>query len=227
MLREMGFIGIVQVNPGIIISLLVLSVFLMAFFLERSWYYMTAGRWRPSFWQKLRAAVQAGRLHDARNMCADSKNVFSRVFYVAISSTHLSRADNEDLVQIEKENMQEALRKRLGLFATLAFIAPLVGLLGTVTGIMQAFHDLAKSGSGGASIVAAGISEALVATAMGILVAVPASIFYNLFTYKLKSIVVRMNNYAQELVILMYGGEDTSVNPVKAKVEEIRAKTAR
>jgi biopolymer transport protein ExbB len=143
---------------------------------------------------------------------------------VAIGSTHLSRADNEDLVQIAKENQLELLRRKLGLFSTLSFISPLVGLLGTVTGIMQAFSDLGRSGSGGANIVAAGISEALVATAAGIVVAVPCALFYNYFTIKMRGIGVRMNNHAHELIILLYGGEEVGDKPAQPKPSEIRAK---
>jgi biopolymer transport protein ExbB len=226
MLMEMGFMGILKVNPAIIITLLVFSVIMLAFFLERGWVYLKLGSWNNKFWEKLRNAVQAGRLHEARAMCSQSENVYAKVFFTAISNTHLTRADNEDMVQIAKEHGQEVLRKRLGIFATFSFVSPLIGLLGTVTGIMQAFHDLAKSGSGGANIVAAGISEALIATAMGIVVAVPSAVFYNIFTYKLRGVVSKMNNYAQEVIILIYGGEPVGEKPVQPKASEIRAKTS-
>lgn len=208
MLRELGFMGILRVNPAIVGTMLVFSVMLLAFAIERIWYFLSYAGWSEEFWRKLKGAVQAGRLHEARGMLAQSTNVFARVFYTSINSAHLSRADCEDLVQIEKETNLERLRKRLGLFSTFSFISPLVGLLGTVTGIMQAFSDLGRSGSGGANIVAAGISEALVTTAAGIVVAVPAAILYNYFTYRLRSISVRMNNHSNELVILMYGDKD-------------------
>jgi biopolymer transport protein ExbB len=227
MLRELGFKGIFMVNPAIIGTMLICSVILLTFFLERTWYYLAYAGWSEEFWRRLKANVQGGRLHEAHSICAQSKNVFAKVFHVAISSTHLTRADNDDLTQIEKENMLEKLRKRLGLFSTLSFISPLVGLLGTVMGIMQAFSDLGRSGSGGANIVAAGISEALVTTAAGILVAVPASIFFNWFTYRVRSIGVRMNNYSNELIILMYGGEETGDKAAQPKASEIRAKVIR
>lgn len=207
MLSELGLIGIIKINPAIVLTMIGLSILLLTFLLERFWCFILYGGWSQSFWNQLKSAVQSGRLHDARTMCANSKNVFARVFYVIISSTHLSREDNEDLAQIEKENAQETLRKRLGMFATLSFISPLVGLLGTVLGIMHAFHDLGRSGSGGANIVAAGIAEALVTTASGIVVAVPAAVFFNYFTYRLRGIVVKMNNFSQELIIMLYGGE--------------------
>lgn len=224
MLKELGFMGILKVNPAIISTLLFFSVMLLAFILERAWYYLAFAGWSDEFWHKLKASVAAGRLHEARTLCSQSKNVFAEVFHVVLSSTHLNRADNEDLVQIAKENAMEKLKKRLGLFSTLSFISPLIGLLGTVTGIMQAFSDLGRSGSGGANIVAAGISEALVATAAGILVAVPAALFFNFFTFRLRSIGVRMTNFAHELIILIYGGESTGERPAQPKASEIRAK---
>lgn len=224
MLKELGFIGIFKVNPAIISTLLVFSILMLWFVLERLWFYTTRAGWNEAFWQRLKGTVQSGRLHEARAMCAQSKNVYAQVFLTAISSTNLTRADNEDLVQISKENQLETLRMKLGLFSTLSFISPLVGLLGTVTGIMQAFSDLGRSGSGGANIVAAGIAEALVSTAAGILVAVPAALFYNYFTIKMRGIGVRMNNHAHELIILLYGGEETGDKPVQPKPSEIRAK---
>ena len=227
MLKELGFIGIFMVNPLIIGTLLAFSIVLMTFLLERIWTYMRRAGWSEEFWQKVRSSVQAGRLHDARTLCDRTDNVFARVFHTAITSSHLNRADNEDMVQIAKDNELEKLRKRLGLFSTLSFISPLVGLLGTVTGIMQAFSDLGRSGSGGANIVAAGIAEALVATAAGILVAVPAALFFNYFTYRVRAIGVRMNNHAHELIILIYGGEEAGEKPAQPKASEIRAKLVR
>lgn len=224
MLKELGFMGIFMVNPAIIGLLLFFSLLMVTFLVERLWFYFSYAGWSDEFWKRLKSTVSSGRLHDARSMCAASKNVFAQTFLVAISSTHLSRADNEDMVQIAKETQLELLRKRLGLFSTLSFISPLVGLLGTVTGIMQAFSDLGKSGSGGANIVAAGISEALVATAAGIVVAVPSAMFYNYFTIKMRGTGVRMNNFAHELIIQIYGGEEAGDKPAQPKPSEIRAK---
>jgi len=227
MLSEIGFRGSMATNPLIMITLLVSSILMLAFFFERTWSFMVYGNWNKKLWKKLKNAVIAGRYHEARAICADSNNVFARVFHTSVSSTHLSRVDNEDLAQTAKENAQEVLRKRLGLFSTLSFIAPLVGLLGTVTGIMQAFNDLSRAGSGGANIVAAGISEALITTAAGIVVAVPAAVLFNYFTYRLRSIVVRMNSHSNELIILIYGGEEIGAKQAQRKVSEIHAKISR
>jgi len=223
MLKQLGFMGIFHVNPAIISILLFFSVLLVTFLMERMWYFLLYAGWSQDVWNQLTSAIRSGRLYEARGLCSQGKNIFTQVFHTAISSTHLSRADNEDLVQIAKENAIERLRRRLGLFSTFSFISPLVGLLGTVTGIMQAFSDLSKSGSGGANIVAAGISEALVTTAAGIMVAVPAAIIYNYFSYRVRGISVRLNNFSNELLILLYGGEDKS----KEGKGEVHAKVVR
>jgi biopolymer transport protein ExbB len=100
------------------------------------------------------------------------------------------------------------LNKHLGIFGTLAFIAPLLGLLGTVLGVIRAFRDLALSGSGGPTIVAAGIAEALIATAAGIAVAVTSAVLYNYFTTRLRTIVQQFDLLSQEVAILVYTGHD-------------------
>ena len=80
------------------------------------------------------------------------------------------------------------LEKYLGVLATIASNAPFIGLLGTVLGIMKAFNDLAQSAEAGQQTVMAGISVALVSTAAGLFVAIPAGVFYNYFTRKVKAV---------------------------------------
>ena len=82
----------------------------------------------------------------------------------------------------------ETLRQRLWVLATIGSIAPFVGLFGTVVGIMKSFHFIGETGAGGFAVIAAGISEALVATALGLGVAVVAVAFYNYFEARLERI---------------------------------------
>ncbi len=82
------------------------------------------------------------------------------------------------------EELIETVEKRLALLGTIANAAPFIGLLGTVIGIIRAFHSIAQSaGAGGLTSVAGGISEALISTAAGLAVAIPASMIFNYFTY--------------------------------------------
>jgi biopolymer transport protein ExbB len=106
------------------------------------------------------------------------------------------------LVLFYHQRLQALLQKRLWIFGTLSFICPLIGLLGTVLGVMRSFRDLAISGSGGPTIVAAGISEALIATAAGIAVAITAAIIYNWFNIWMKSAISSSDIFGQELIFL-------------------------
>ncbi len=89
---------------------------------------------------------------------------------------------------------QQRLDRRLSILGTIGSNAPFIGLLGTVLGIIKAFHDLSFNAAGGPSVVMAGIAEALVATAVGLLVAIPAVVFFNYFKSRQKQI---MSNISQ------------------------------
>jgi biopolymer transport protein ExbB len=93
----------------------------------------------------------------------------------------------------------EALRERLWLLATIGSIAPFVGLFGTVIGIMKSFHFIGETGTGGFAVVASGISEALVATALGLGVAVVAVAFYNYFEARTERIEAALRIQANRL----------------------------
>jgi biopolymer transport protein ExbB/biopolymer transport protein TolQ len=92
------------------------------------------------------------------------------------------------------------LKKGVSSLATIGATAPFVGLLGTVVGIITAFQGIAATGSGGLGAVSAGISEALVETALGLVVAIPAVWFYNYLTGRIEYFNVEMDNSSSELL---------------------------
>ena len=94
----------------------------------------------------------------------------------------------------------ERLEQRLTSLATLGNISPFVGLFGTVIGIMRSFEAISRTGSGGLASVSAGIAEALVATAAGLFVAIPAVVAYNHFVSRVKTHAIEMDSAASELV---------------------------
>ena len=91
-------------------------------------------------------------------------------------------------------------RRGVGSLATIATTAPFIGLFGTVIGIINAFRGMAATGSGGIGSVSAGIAEALVTTALGLFVAIPAAWMFNIFTNKLERLNVEMANSSSELL---------------------------
>ena len=92
------------------------------------------------------------------------------------------------------------LKQGLGFLATIGSTAPFVGLFGTVAGIINAFRNIAATGSGGMSVVSGGIAEALVTTALGIFVAIPAVAAFNYFTGRIENFHIEMNRASTQLV---------------------------
>ena len=100
----------------------------------------------------------------------------------------------------QAQREQQNLKRGLNLLATVGSTAPFVGLLGTVVGIINAFQQIAATGSGGLGTVSAGISEALVTTAFGLLVAIPAVMAYNYFNSRVEGFTIDMNDVASEVI---------------------------
>ncbi len=106
-----------------------------------------------------------------------------------------------------RDSMSEVLiqlKRGLGFLATIGSIAPFIGLFGTVVGIINAFRGIAATGSGGMAAVSGGIAEALVATALGIFVAIPAVVAFNQFTGRLENFHVEMNRASSQLVNCLF-----------------------
>lgn len=98
---------------------------------------------------------------------------------------------------------QQRLERRLSILGTVGSNAPFIGLLGTVLGIIKAFNDLAFNAQGGPSVVMAGIAEALVATAVGLLVAIPAVVFFNYFKNRQRQIMTNISQLEKTLLAFM------------------------
>jgi len=116
---------------------------------------------------------------------------------------HLSLSQLETLRAVVDRNVADEalnLEDQMGLLATAVSAAPFLGLLGTVWGVMDAFAGMAESGSAALSAVAPGISGALLTTIVGLLVALPSMVGYNLLSSKIRHISVQMDNFAQEFV---------------------------
>ena len=139
---------------------------------------------------RIKLALQTNSLQDFEDLAKDPTSVEGRA--AGQSMKHLKESGLKGFeevfntfILIEKPDLE----KYLAVLATIASNAPFIGLLGTVLGIMKAFNDLAQATDAGQQTVMAGISVALVATAAGLFVAIPAGIFYNYFTRKVKGVL--------------------------------------
>jgi biopolymer transport protein ExbB/biopolymer transport protein TolQ len=117
-----------------------------------------------------------------------------------------------------RDSMSETLvqlKRGLGFLATIGSTAPFIGLFGTVVGIINSFRSIAATGSGGMAVVSGGIAEALVATALGIFVAIPAVVAFNQFTGRLETFHVEMNRATNQLVNCLFKTPETKSPALK------------
>lgn len=144
---------------------------------------------------RIKLALQTNSLQDFEDIAKDPNSLEGRA--AAQAMKHLKETGLNGFEEVYNTFVlteRPDLEKYLAVLATIASNAPFIGLLGTVLGIMKAFNDLAMAGDAGQQTVMAGISVALVATAAGLFVAIPAGMFYNYFTRKVKGILSSLDS---------------------------------
>jgi biopolymer transport protein ExbB len=151
-----------------------------------------------------------GDVAAARTAAERSNAVVADIFLAGFDRLERVRTSGgglESAVERERAQVGLRLRRNLWVLATIGSLSPFVGLFGTVAGIMRSFKDLGldveAGGTGGTATVMTGISEALIATAVGILVAVMAMIFYNYFQARLARVLVELRLLGDEFVELL------------------------
>jgi biopolymer transport protein ExbB len=168
------------------------SVLLIGLVFERYYFF-----WKMSLdyeWMLMQMAyfIENKQLEAAINFCRQIQGCLARVFEVALLRAGKPRGEIEEAMSSSISEESLKFDKNLNYIGTLAVIAPFIGLLGTVLGIMRAFSDIALKGATGPAVVAKGVAEALTATAAGLFVAIPASIFFNYFKTRVKNTTSQM-----------------------------------
>ena len=162
-----------------------------------------------------------GDVKEARAACERSRTPFAELLLAALTR-HGRAAPEQVQAAVERERAQVGLRlrARLWILGTIGAVAPFVGLFGTVVGIMKAFKDMAAHPGGGFAIVSAGISEALIATAAGIVVAIEAVVLFNFFTSRVAQLSLSMKIAAEEVLeLLFHGRPDAGTDDARAAAE--------
>jgi biopolymer transport protein ExbB len=141
---------------------------------------------------------------EALERCEDESSHIARVFAAAVRKWGKPAVEVEQAVLDEGERIANVLRRYLRVLNGVSTVSPLLGLLGTVWGMIQAFNVIATSPAmGRAEMLAGGISVALITTAAGLLVAIPALIFYLYFVGRVDSLIMEIDHHGQELVNLI------------------------
>jgi biopolymer transport protein ExbB len=138
------------------------------------------------------------KFDEARHLF-DNTDIFIAGPFQTLIVTYKNKPLCDEKLGVRLGETLAGLKKSLWILATVASVSPFIGLFGTVIGIINAFDAMAKTGKGGFSVVAAGLSEALISTAAGILVAVVALIFYNYFLVRANHIYQHFKQSLEDL----------------------------
>ena len=203
------------VGKAVAVVLFIMSMWSFGVAIERIYTFSQARKQSKLFAPQVAKHLKDGRLKDAIALSASKNFRYSHLAKVVLAGLQEYQFQQEaggglsrdDLVDSVRRSIQRAtaltqsdLKKGVNSLATIGTTAPFVGLLGTVVGVINAFVGIAATGSGGIGAVSAGIAEALVETALGLLVAIPAVWFYNYLTGRLDYFNVEMDNSSSELV---------------------------
>jgi biopolymer transport protein ExbB len=197
--------SLIDVFKGSIVmmALLVSSIATLALIIERLWYFLRNRFNQAKGLVELRRLLASSGPAEALNWARGQKNPLGRMFAVAIENLPLTAEEQGDLLY--SLILEERLRfeRMLGGLGTLANVATLLGLLGTVTGLIEAFHNIAVTGSGGPAVVSGGIAEALITTAFGLFIGIPALFFYNYFAKKAADVCIILESTSDRLVVML------------------------
>ncbi|UCG50451.1 MAG: MotA/TolQ/ExbB proton channel family protein [Candidatus Latescibacterota bacterium] len=183
----------------IVLVLVICSVVTLGAALERIYYY-TKRRGNPdASFRKAVIRVREGRLREAERMLEDTTHPVGPVGLEVLRGANKLAETFEERLHITLSAQKLLLERNLNVLGTMAAVAPLIGLFGTVWGIMRAFSDMAQTGSAAPSVVAAGVAEALVTTAAGLVVAVPALMLYNHLSRRMNVMLTVAENMGRSL----------------------------
>jgi biopolymer transport protein ExbB/biopolymer transport protein TolQ len=195
---------------GVMIVLGIMSLYSLTVGIER-WFVFRRMRkstmdFLPAVTHSLKDADLKGALEETRR---HKRSHLAKVLAGGLHEfiNHENQRHEFDIIQAVERSLERSgalttaeLRRGLGVLATVASTAPFVGLLGTVGGIINAFQGMALTGAGGLGAISAGISEALITTAFGLFVAIPALWMFNYFTGRIEYFQIEMTNSASELL---------------------------
>ena len=227
LLRHVGIFG-----GAVMVCLALLSVFSVGMIIDKHRRFVSASRQSEKFKPEFKKFLQGGDVQDLIEAARPHQSSYvAQVVLAGITEYDGVRESGRDpgaslelVTSALRDSISETLielKRGLGLLATIGSTAPFIGLFGTVVGIINAFRSIAATGSGGMSVVSGGIAEALVSTALGIFVAIPAVVAFNHFTGKIETFHVQMNRASSQLVNRLF--KVPELKELDVEVAEVKA----
>jgi len=176
------------------------SIVAAAIFLERLWTLQTKRVLPHELTEKVWRWVEADQLQEKHIVALEQNSALGKILAAGLAHRHRDRAIIREAIEDTGRHVVHELERFINALGTIASMSPLLGLLGTVSGMIRTFNDITDQGVGNPQVLAGGISEALISTAAGLVVAIPAVIGYRFLRGRVESLVVQMEKEAMKLV---------------------------
>jgi len=197
----MSLIDLFLGSPTMVV-LLICSIVTVSYAFERGLYFLRTRTDVTKFMKGLAGYMTKQDLPGAVDYCNRQQGSAARVVGHCLEHLDLKRSEMQQRFNTAIEVEQVEMERNLSVLGTMSNIAPLLGLFGTVIGIIRAFADIARAGAGGSAVVAMGVSEALLTTAAGIVVAVIATVFFNVFVRRIRTRIIELEDVREEFFLM-------------------------
>lgn len=203
-----------------------MSVFVIGIAIERFWKYRGLDRRTRDLTRKLVDSLVRQDLSAARTLCEASSTPMAEVFGEGLRWRNIALEDLNEVLGTARNEVVTELRRGLWFIGTIGSLSPYIGLLGTVVGIMGAFGAIAESGDAGFEVVSSGISEALIATAVGLLVAITSLALFNFLQVRVNNIAATFTRaserFVQALLFVESGTDSAEGKPSHGELSPAR-----
>jgi len=198
-------IEFIQQGGSVMYILLGISVLSLTIIFERAWSLRRSVVIPIREVAEVERCVREGDVKQAMQICQSHNTAMSRILWVALANRGVRRSVMKEI--LEESGRQEVahLERFIGVLGLIAAIAPLLGLLGTVIGMIEVFQQISLVGVGKADVLAGGISKALNTTAFGLVVAIPSMVGYRFYESRVDRFVIEIEQHALRFVELLKG----------------------
>ena len=211
---------VIEKGGVIMVLIIILSIIATVIVIERLLYFQSRKYNERKLISEFKAQLSQGNYKKVLSLCITQTSPLSRLIRIGIRYRKHSVSEMREMVR-DAINLETPYDERfLSALGTIAHIAPLLGLLGTVTGNIEAFGVLGNlQGMSDPAILSKGISEALLTTAAGIIVSIPAVIFYNHLIGRVSNRIISLEYQVSELVTMFVSSERQSITNVKSNIK--------
>ncbi|MCJ7594058.1 MAG: MotA/TolQ/ExbB proton channel family protein [Desulfobacterales bacterium] len=201
------------VRGGIFIYPIILcSIIALAVFLERLWILRRKNIIPAEFIRNVEELLKKQKISDAIFLCQGDPSSIARVFFAGLKNAGRGMWLVKESIEERGSREASTLEKRVGILSTIANLTPLLGLLGTVSGMIKTFNVISVQGVGNPAPLAGGIAEALITTAAGLSVAIPTLVCYRLIKDKAESLIFQMEENSIKIIEIMENFSNKGLN---------------